>query len=36
MNSEKSMEDDAYMQLNHKDMKRWFSQNKELRERCAP
>lgn len=31
MNEEKVMEEEAFMQLNHKDMKKWYGENEELK-----
>lgn len=31
--TEQSMEEESYMQLNYKDMKKWYNDNKELKEK---
>ena len=33
INQERSMEEDAYMQLNHKDIKKWYGEHKEFKEK---
>lgn len=32
-NEEKVLEEDAFMQLNHKDMKKWYGEHKEFKEK---
>lgn len=33
VNEEKVMEEEAFMQLNHKDMKKWYGENEELKKK---
>lgn len=33
MNEEKVMEEEAFMKLNHKDMKKWYGEHTDLKEK---